>query len=211
MRTAVLICVLFALPLAAERDFLTADEADQIREAQLPAERLTLYAAFARSRIKLVQQLLSKDKAGRSILVHDALEDYSNIIDAIDDVVDDAIKRNQEVKLGLDSVAAMEKETLPILQRVDSSRPKDLERYAFVLQQAIQTTDDSLQESQQDVHARKAELEAREAREKKELESMMGTKEVAVKHADEKKTADDEKKQRKAPTLRRKGEAVPPQ
>ena len=170
MRTAVLICVLFALPLAAERDFLTADEADQIREAQLPAERLTLYAAFARSRIKLVQQLLSKDKAGRSILVHDALEDYSNIIDAIDDVVDDAIKRNQEVKLGLDSVAAMEKETLPVLQRVDSSRPKDLERYAFVLQQAIQTTDDSLQESQQDVHARKAELEAREAREKKELD-----------------------------------------
>ena len=210
MRRAVLFCMLMASPLVAERDFLTADEADQIREAQDPAVRLVLYARFARQRVKLAEQLLAKEKAGRSLLVHDALEDYSNIIDSIDDVADDALQRKLEVKPGLDAVAAMEKETLPILQKMEEKQPKDLARYQFVLNQAIETTSDSLKLSQEDVHARTAAVEAREARDKQQRETMMGTKEVEQKHADEKKTAEAEGK-RKAPTLRRKGEEPPPQ
>lgn len=211
MRKALLLCALLAAPLAADRDFLQANEADQIREAQQPAERLKLYARFARERVKLAEQLLAKEKAGRSIMVHDALEDYGNMIDAIDDVVDDALKRKLEVKPGLDAVAAMEKETLPILRRIEDSQPKDLARYEFVLKQAIDTTSDSLQLAQEDLGVRAAAVEARDASEKKKLESMMGTKEVAQKRAEEKKTADAQGKQRKPPTLLRKGEKAPPQ
>ena len=65
MKTAIW-CLLLAAPLCAQRDFLTADEIDQIKEAQEPAERLKLYAKFAKERVDLVQNLFSKDKAGRS-------------------------------------------------------------------------------------------------------------------------------------------------
>lgn len=209
MKTA-LFCLMLAAsaPLFADRDFLTGDESDQIREAQEPNERLKLYAKFARSRVIMTQQLLAKEKTGRSILVHDTLEDYSGILDAIDDVTDDALKRKLDVKEGLKAVAAMEKETLPILQKIQESSPKDLGRYEFVLKQAMDTTQDSLELAQEDVNTRAADVAAREEKEKKQIEAMTGNKDE--KKADDKKSADETPK-RKAPTLRRKGEEAPKQ
>jgi hypothetical protein len=202
-------CLVLAAPLWAQRDFLTADEADQIREAQDPNDRLKLYAKFAKQRVDMVQNLLNKDKAGRSILIHDALEDYSKMLDAIDDVTDDALLRKLEVKLGLEAVVATEKQTLPTLERVQKSQPKDLSRYDFALQQAVETTQDSLVASQEDIGKRSGDVEAREAREKKEQKELSSATDSDSK-ADAGKQADSnssqQQPQRKPPTLKRPGE-----
>jgi hypothetical protein len=204
-------CLALAAPLWAQRDFLTADESSQIREAQEPNERLKLYAKFAKERAEMVQSLVSKDKAGRSILIHDALEDYSKILDAIDDVTDDALLRKLEVKLGLEAVVSVEKQALPMLQKVQKSQPKDLARYDFALQQALETTEDSMKASQADLGKRSDQVEARDAREKKQIKDLGIASEDEGKADGEK--ADGEKKadsnqppKRKAPTLKRPGE-----
>jgi len=202
-----LVCALLAAPLAAQqqRDFLTVDEGDQIREAQDPNERLTLYIHFARQRLSQVDHWLAKEKPGRSILIHDALDDYSNIIDAIDTVADDALQRHVDIKLGLTAVANAESEMLLGLQKIQDSQPKDMSRYDFVLRQSIDGTSDSLDLARQDPAARAAAIAAKQAKEKKAREAEMTPTERDAKKAEEAKA---EKEKKKAPTLLRPGETI---
>lgn len=187
----------------ATRDFLTADEVDQVRLAQDPNERLKLYLHFARQRVELLKQLLSKDKPGRSAMIHSTLEDYTKIIEAIDTVADDALRRRIEIGPGISAVVKEEKALLAALEKIAESKPKDVSRYEFALQQAIETTRDSLEISQEDLKTRTRAVLDREAKERKERESMMQPKDLEEKKAQEAKEAQQKKK---APTLRRKGE-----
>ncbi len=207
MRHELLLVALLAVPplLAQQRDFLTGDETDQVRLAQDPNDRLKLYVHFAKQRLNIAKSALSKEKAGRSILVHDALEDYGQIIDAIDTVSDDALKRKLDIKEGMAAVAASEKELLEGLEKIQESQPQDIARYEFVLKQAIDTTRDSLDLSQEDMASRANAVQAQAEKEKKDLESMMQPKDLEAKKAEEKKAAQTENK-RKRPTLYRKGE-----
>ena len=214
---ALLWCLLLAAPGYsqgfAHRDFLTTDETDQIKEAQEPNQRLKLYAGFARQRAEMVRSLLAKEKAGRSILIHDTLEDYSKIVDAMDDVADDALERRLDIKLGLEAVASVEKEVLPVLQKAQDGHPKDLERYNFVLKQAIETTADSLEAAQEDLGQRVKDVEDRQRKERKARQEAMRPTEREAAQAAEMKAAEDEdqkqEQERTAPTLMRPGEKKP--
>jgi len=190
---------------AQDRDFLTSDEADQIREAQEPNARLLLYARFATTRVALVEQLLAKEKVGRTTLIHDTLEDYAKIIEAIDTVADDALKRKLDITIGMKEVASAEKQMLATLQKLDEAPQKDYARYEFVLKQAIETTQDSADLSAQDLASRANSVAAKEKKEQKDLEAIMHPDEVDKKHQEEKKEVERKKK---VPTLRRKGEEV---
>jgi hypothetical protein len=191
---------------AQQRDFLTSDEVDQVRLAQDPNERIQLYLKFAEKRIGMVEQLLSKNKSGRSLLIHDTLDDYCKIIEAIDTVGDDALRRKLPIDVGMQAAVAEEKKFLQKLNNIEPAAPSDLSRYNFVLQTAIDTTSDSLEISQEDATKRKQEVASQDSKEQKERESMMKSSEVEEK---KKAEAADAEKKKKRPTLMRPGEKKP--
>lgn len=208
------VTLLVALSLFAQKDFLTTDEADQIRLAQEPNLRLQTYLGFARQRVDLIEQALKKEKAGRSGLIHNYLEEYTKIIEAIDIVIDDALKRKLTIDVGVVAVANTERELLEKLILIDESEPKDIDRYEFALKMALETTEDSLEMAREDLTERTADAAAKEQLRRKEIEELKAPVDPSaakpVEKTEEEKPAGDGKPVRKPPTLKRKGETASP-
>jgi hypothetical protein len=219
MRTAILaacllsFCVgffeveLFNAAGQSKHDFLTNDEANQLRNKQEPNERLALYLHFARQRLDQVSQLLAKDKAGRSALIHDLLEDYTKIMDAIGTVSDDAARHHVDLAKGNTAVAHESHEMLEQLQKIEEAAPKDIARFDFVLKEAIDATSDNEDDAHLSSQDRAAEIAEQEKKEKAEKRANMTPQEKAAAQAAEDKKAAETKK---APSLLKPGEALPP-
>ena len=211
MRILAIFLICAACGLAQDRDFLTPDEIDRVRDAQEPNMRLKLYLEFARQRLAVLQQFLSKEKPGRSALIHDTLEDYTHIIEAIDTVSDDALVRKIPIELGMKEVATAEGEMLATLQKIEDSAPKDLARYEFVLKNAIDTTSDSKELSEEDLHQRAGELVSEEKKEKQERKALANSEDKTAKKSPEDKPGVIKAGDRKPPTLYKPGEKPPDQ
>lgn len=194
----------------AERDFLTSDEVEKVREAQEPNDRLKLYVLFARQRLDQLQRLLQKQKRGRSLEARELLEDYDKIIDAIDTVSDDALQHGADINLGATAVRDAETHFLAQLEKIKESGPADLDLYQLELKDAIGNTSDSLDLGKQDLTARASKLNADDKKQKEEAEREIaaedskGASDTPAKVADAKPA--DGKPARKPPTLYKPGE-----
>lgn len=209
MRNAILpiLLVLLALPVAAQqRDFLTPDEADQLREVQEPNLRLQLYSKWALLRLDEIEQMIASTKPGRAAFIHNLLEDYGHIIEAMDTVADDALRRKLKIDIGITALTAAEKDMVARLEKIRDGKPKDFARYEFVLTDAIETTQDSLELNEADLPGRAAAVAAKDKKEKDERRATMTS---AERKAEDKEDKKEGKPTRKPPTLLRPGEKLP--
>jgi hypothetical protein len=194
-------------PAFAQKDFLTSDEIEKVREAQEPNERLKLYVLFARQRLDQLQRLLVKDKKGRSLQARELLEDYTSIIDALDTVSDDALKRGADNSLGANAVREAEHKFLTQLQTIKDRPPADLDMYSTALTEALAATSDSLDLSQEDPTSRAAKLNEGDKKQKEDAEKVIAAEDSKGNPpVGDAKPATDAKPARKPPTLLRQGE-----
>ena len=213
-----LVFVGIALTIAAsaqewlgEKDFLTQHEVGIIRETQEPNKRVAAYLHMAALRIELVNQLLAKEEEGRGGKIHENIEQYGRILEAIDAVIDDALLKDVDLDEAYIALLTQEAAFLQRLREIQDSDPEDMWRYEFVLEDAIEVTADSLEMAREDTSDRKRSiLEADDAERAAREQASSAARRAEVEKAKAKERGKEATFESKRPTLLKKGETLDP-
>ena len=179
MKSRILILLLLLLALLPAQefvggpDFLTDYEVDVLRDNQDLKQRLLVYRKFAALRLELVDQLMASPEDGRAARVHDTLDEYTRIIESIDDVIDDALIRNKKMDGALEGVLQEEQKFIARLEALAAEPQEDTWRYKFILEDAIGTTRDSSDLLSEDLGVRKSTVIMQELKAKQRREESM--------------------------------------
>jgi hypothetical protein len=145
------VVLLFAGTGAAQRhrDPFTQPEIDQIRDASWePQRRLALYVGFARSRLVGLEQMRSDPKIkNRAQETHDKLDDFLLIYDELNDNIQTYIDRKNDIRKPLKTVIDADTEfqaKLRALKDAADVPAAETARYEFVLTNALDTVDSSV-------------------------------------------------------------------
>lgn len=152
-------CLLSLLLLSAawaqrRRDPLTPPEIDLLRDAaQEPDERLKLYVKFARARLDAIEKARTDPKAtGRGQQVHDALQDFLDVYDELDDNIDTFADRKDDIRKALKMIIDADTEfqaKLRALKDSATTAKEEARQYEFMLANTLDTLDSSAPDHRQ--------------------------------------------------------------
>ncbi len=133
---------------AQQKDYLSGVEADKIREAETPNERITLFLTFADDRLKKLQYELEHPSQTNHIeMINSLLNAYVGCVDDAADLIQLGIEKQQNIRKGIDLMASRTKEFLVILQKIPTDAPES-ELYKDNLGDAMEGTRDASKEAE---------------------------------------------------------------
>jgi len=143
----VLTCCLAQYGAAQHRDPLNDKEIDEMREAaDYPDKRLELMVSFVRARLSSIEQLRADPKNAKDqpTQIHDLLQDFTALLDEIDDNIDMYASHKTDMRKGLKLVIEADSEwQLQLRKLKEQSPPEELDQYSFILVNAIEAVKDS--------------------------------------------------------------------
>lgn len=145
---AVAMSVLNPAARAAQKDYLSALEADKIRDAENTNDRIKLFLTFADDRLKKFQYELQHPSENKHAEMLNALMNaYIGCVDDAADLIQLGIEKQENIRQGVDLMAGRLKEFLEILNKVSAQGP-DVELYKDNLDDAIQGTNDAIKDAE---------------------------------------------------------------
>jgi len=181
-RTAVTVCCLMALLAVAApaqhrrgHDPLTYAEADELREvAQDPPRRLKLFIKYASARLQSIEQLRGDPKTaeGRGRRIHDLLQDFTTLVDELDDNVNMYANRKEDISKPLGEVITADTEwklkLRTLKEAADATSIAEARDYSFVLETATDAVNASISNARdvQDEIAKRKQEEKEEQKKK---------------------------------------------
>lgn len=130
------------------KDYLTALEADKIRDAETVNERIKLFLTFADDRLKKFQYELEHPSTNRhGDMLNSLLNAYVGCVDDAADLIQLGIEKQDNIRQGVDMMASKTKEFLAVLEKL-SSEGAEREIYKDTLGDAIEGTQDAMNDAE---------------------------------------------------------------
>ncbi|MGA7918770.1 MAG: hypothetical protein WCA38_03790 [Candidatus Acidiferrales bacterium] len=132
----------------AKKDYLTESEADKIRDAVLPPERIKLFVGFAEDRLKKFQYELTRTTPeGRRVeILNSLLNAYAGCMDDAADQIDIAREKQIDIRSQLKLMQSKGKEFLQVLEKINQGGP-EYDTYKETLEDAIEGTKDAISDA----------------------------------------------------------------
>jgi hypothetical protein len=148
---SIFLCVsvsgVFAKP-AQQKDYLTALEADKIRDAETTNERVQLFLNFADDRLRKFQYELEHPSPNKhEEMLNGLLNAYVGCVDDAADIIQLGIHKQENIRKGIDLMATRTKEFLEILEKL-SAGGREIEIYKDNLEDAIEGTRDAMNDAE---------------------------------------------------------------
>ena len=138
-----------AVPAQQKKEYLSELEADKIREAMTPSERIKLFVEFAAERLRKLQYELSRPSTDRrrAELLNSLLNGYTGCLDDAAELVQLGLEKQTDIRLGLKEMQKKAPEFLKLLQGL-AENGAEREKYQSTLEDAIEATQDAVKEAE---------------------------------------------------------------
>lgn len=140
-----------AMPACAQRpekDYLSDIEADKIRDAETPNDRVKLFLTFAEDRLKKFQYELEHPSPNKhSEMLNFLMNAYGGCVDDAADVIQVALSKQENIRPGIELMATKAAEFLVILEKYQKEGP-ERDIYKDNLDDAVEGTQDALNEAE---------------------------------------------------------------
>jgi hypothetical protein len=134
--------------LPQEKDYLTAMEADKIRDAETTNDRIRLFLTFAEDRLKKFQYELDHPSTNRhGDMLNSLLNAYVGCIDDAADLIQLGIEKQDNIRQGIELMSSRTKDFLVVLQKISTDGPEQ-ETYKDNLDDAIEGTQDAFNDAE---------------------------------------------------------------
>jgi len=131
-----------------EKDYLSANEADKIRDAETPNEKIKLFMQYADDRLKKFQyELEHPSQTNHTQMLNYLMNAYVGCVDDAADLMQEGVQKQQNVRAGIDLIASRTKEFLEVLKKIQSEG-KEIEVYKENIEDAIEGTQDAINDAE---------------------------------------------------------------
>lgn len=141
-------CAAVVSAQSLDKDYLSAQEADKIRDAETTNDKIKLFVAFAQDRLTKFQYELDHPSPYRHAeMLNFLMNAYIGCVDDGSDLIQLGVEKQENVRAGIDLMAEKTKEFLETLKKI-SADGKEISIYKDNLDDAIDGTQDALNDAE---------------------------------------------------------------